>query len=90
MEKFLNRAPGSTYYKTNGEPIIFVGGVYETSDPTEIQELKATIAADCTLIYQEVEEVVESEKVVKLVPTPVPEKPTPVPEKVLGPDDVKV
>ena len=66
MEKFLNRAPGSTYYKVNGEPIIFAGGVYETSDPTEIQELKAAVAADCTLIYQEAEVVVESEKVVKL------------------------
>ena len=70
MEKFLNRAPGSTYYKANGDPIIFAGGVYETSDPTEIQELKAAVAAECTLIYQEAEVVVESEKVVKLVATP--------------------
>ena len=78
MERFINRAPGSTFYKGNGEQVTFTAGVYETSDPAEIQELKAAIAAGCTLIYQEVEVVVEeaeANKVVKLVRT----KPADVP-----------
>ena len=78
MEKFLCRAPGSTYYKANGDAVIFAGGIYETSDPTEIQELKVAIATGCTLLYQEAEVVVESEKVVKM------------PAKQVDPSDMKV
>lgn len=36
---FGSRVPGASFYMANGNQILFHGGWYETSDPTEIDEL---------------------------------------------------